>query len=435
MRMEPYMMLHSASRGRSAALPAAGRGSANPARRGFVLITMLCCLVVLVAFLGLAIDAGYLELVKTRMQTAADAAALGGVQEIKMNGVANLLAAARNDAALNGFTDGQHAVTVTVHNPPSGGYSAADSTGVEVVVAQQVSTFFMGIVGSWSVNLQARAVAHQGSGTTCLHVLDQAAAAAFSASGGANVQISCGVQVESASATAFKVWGGTTVTASSIGVFGGSSVVNATVTPTPVTGTPRQGDPLAYVLAPAVGNTCPNLNTSIGGGLTRTLNPGIYCNGITLSNGSNITFNPGTYILKGGGLDIGGGVTATGSGVTFYNTAGGGYTYGPFTFHNGPNITFSAPTTGPLAGILFFQDRGIVSPLVNSLFGGSTFSLVGSLYFPTTPISYSGGTNVSGTYSIIVAKTATFSGGCKMNNDYSSLPGGNPIKGNALISE
>jgi hypothetical protein len=413
----------------------AGRGSGNSARRGFVLITMLCCLVVLVAFLGLAIDAGYLELVKTRMQTAADAAALGGAQEIKMNGAANVVAAAHADAALNGFTDAQHGVTVTVHNPPSGGYSTADSTGVEVVVAQQVSTFFMGIVGSSSVNLQARAVARQGSGTSCLHVLDQNAAAAFSASGGANVQINCGVIVESASATAFKVWGGTIVNASSIGVFGGSSITGgSTVTPAPVTGAPRQGDPLAYVTAPAVGG-CTYTNTSVGGGLTRTLGPGVYCNGITLSNGATITFSPGTYILKGGGLDIGGGVTATGSGVTFYNTAGGGYTYAPFSFHNGPNVTLSAPTTGPLAGILLFQDRSIVSAAVNSFLGGAVFSLNGSLYFPTTPISYSGGTNVAGTYSIIVAKTATFSGGCKMNNDYSSLPGGSPIRGNALISE
>src|SRR4051812_39036642 len=93
--------------------------SYNPGRRGFVLITMLCCLVVLVGFLGLAIDSNYLELIKTRMQTAADAAALGGVQEIKMNGTANVVAAARGDAALNGFTDGQDGVTVTVNNPPS----------------------------------------------------------------------------------------------------------------------------------------------------------------------------------------------------------------------------------------------------------------------------------------------------------------------------
>jgi hypothetical protein len=156
---------------------------------------------------------------------------------------------------------------------------------------------------------------------------------------------------------------------------------------------------------------------------------------MNLGNGAHVTFSPGTYILKGGGMNINGGVTATGSGVTFYNTSGAGYTYEPFNFSNGAIITLSAPTSGPLAGMLLFEDRSIVSALVNSFIGGTNISLNGSLYFPNSPINYSGGTNVAGTYSIIVAKTAVFAGGCKMNNDYSSLPEGNPIKGSALISE
>src|SRR5438046_2889051 len=109
-------------------------------RRGFVLITMLFSVVVLVAFLGLAVDTAYMELVKTRMQTAADAAALGGAQEIKLSGAANVEASARADAALNGFTHGVDGATVTVHNPPSAGYSTGDSTGVEVIIAKPVNT-------------------------------------------------------------------------------------------------------------------------------------------------------------------------------------------------------------------------------------------------------------------------------------------------------
>jgi hypothetical protein len=327
-------------------------------------------------------------------------------------------------------------VTVTVHSPPSGGYSTADSTSVEVVVAQQVRTFFMGIVGTGTASVQARAVARQGSGTTCVHVLDPNAAASFYASGGADVQINCGVMVESNSDTAFRVRGGTKVNASTIAVFGGSSITGgSTVTPVPVTGAARMGDPLAYVQPPSVGG-CDFTDTTVNGGQTKTLGPGVYCNGITLSNGANITFSSGgTYILKGGGLDIGGGVTATGSGVTFYNTAGGGYAYGPINFHNGAKVTLSAPTAGRLAGILLFQDRSIVSAAVNSFLGGTDIVLNGSLYFPTTPVSYPGGTDVNGSYSIIVAQTISFSGGCKMNNDYSSLPSGSPIRGNVLISE
>ncbi len=405
-------------------------------RSGFVLVTMLCCLVLLAGFLGLAIDTGYLEWVKTRLQTAADAAAIGGVQEIKMNGAANVVTAAQGDAARNGFTDGQNGVTVTVNNPPSGGYSTTDPTGVEIIVAQKVATFFMGAVGASSVTLQARAVAHQASGTVCVVSLDSAAAGAFTASNGANVQSGCGIMVDSASSTAFTVSGGTTVKASSIWVTGGSTVTGgSSVTPTASTAIPAMSDPLANISPPSVG-ACTYTNTVVGGGLTKTLPPGVYCNGINLGNGAHITFAPaGTYILKGGGLSIAGGVTVTGTGVTFYNTSGGGYSYQPFNFSNGATVTLTAPTTGPLAGILLFQDRSIVSSAVNSFLGGTTITLNGALYFPTTPMSYSNGTTTSSTYTILVAKTLNFQGGCKVNNDYSSLPGGSPVKGNATLSE
>ena len=242
-------------------------------RRGFVLVTMLFSTLVLVAFLGLAIDTGYMELVKTRMQTAADAAALGGAQEIKQNGAGNVVASARADAALNGFTDGQGGVSVTVNNPPASGYSHSDSTAVEVMISQPVNTLFLGVVSSSSVNVRARAVARQGPGSSCLHVLDPAANAAFSASGGAVVQIDCGVVVESNHATAFSVSGGTRVTAASYSIWGGKSVIGgSTVTPTPATGVKGPGDPLARLTPPAVG-ACDFTNLSIGGRQRGRLGP------------------------------------------------------------------------------------------------------------------------------------------------------------------
>ncbi len=152
---------------------------------------------------------------------------------------------ARGDAALNGFTNGQNGVTVTVNNPPSTGYSTADSTGVEVIISQQVPTFFMSVLSSSPVGLQARAVAHQGNGTTCLALLNTTAPSAFSASGGATLQAaSCGITVDSNSATAFNASGGSTVNAIAIAVHGGDSISGgSTVTPAPVTGTASVSGP------------------------------------------------------------------------------------------------------------------------------------------------------------------------------------------------
>lgn len=67
----------------------------HAARRGFVLVTMILSLGILLAFLGLAIDVGYEQYTKVRMQTAADAAALGGARELAASGSANLVSAAQ----------------------------------------------------------------------------------------------------------------------------------------------------------------------------------------------------------------------------------------------------------------------------------------------------------------------------------------------------
>jgi hypothetical protein len=123
----------------------------------------------------------------------------------------------------------------------------------------------------------------------------------------------------------------------------------------------------------------------------------------------------------------------TGSGVTFFNTAAAGYSYGPISLSGGTTITLSAPATGSLAGILFFQDSSVGAGAASSFSGGATAILNGTLYFPTTGLTYSGGS--SSAYTIIVADTVNFSGGSVLNNDYSSLSGGSPVKGGATLSE
>ena len=397
--------------------------------------TMAAVTAVMMECIGLAIDTGYLELIKTRMQAAADAAAVGGAQELKANGSANVVTAAQNDAALNGFTNGQNSVTITINNPPRSGNYSGDSTAVEALVSQSVSPLFMGLLGVSSMTVNARGVAHQGTanGGGCLFTMNKTASSAFSLSGGVQLTSHCGVQVNSTSATAMSVTGGTSLTAPSISVVGGYSLNGgSSISPLPTTGAASMSDPLENLPAPSVG-ACTYTNYSVSGGATKTLSPGVYCNGISVSGGANVTFNPGTYILEGGGLNLSGGCTATGAGVVFYNTAGSGYGYGAISFSGGTRDVLSAPTTGTYAGILFFQDRSIASPAASSFSGGANALLNGTLYFQTSTLSYSGGTGTA--YTILISDKISFSGGAMLNNDYSSLPGGSPIKGSVALSE
>ena len=403
--------------------------------RGFVLVNIVLSATALLAILGLAIDTGYLQLVKTRMQAAADAAAVGGVQENRLNGSANVVTAAKADASLNGFTDGSNSVTVTVNSPPGSGSYTASSSAVEVIISQDVAPFFMQLLKFTSVSVRARSVARLGSGTANIYALSPSGSGAFTVSGGVTVNIAGGVTVDSSNATALSVTGGSHLTAGSIAVVGNypnPASSGSSISPAPVTGAASLPDPLAYLAAPAVG-ACTQTNYSIGNGKSTTLSQGVYCGGITIAGGATVGFNPGTYILKGGGLNISNGATVTGSGLTFYNTQGGGYSYGTVTMGGGSSVQLAAPTTGSLAGILFFQDRSVVSGLVNTFSNGASTKFTGALYFPTTGVAYSGG--ASGAYTIVVSSTLSFTGGTTMNNNFSSLPGGSPIRGNATLSE
>jgi uncharacterized membrane protein len=79
-------------------------------------------MLMLLGAMGLAFDVGYLEYTQRQMQTAADAAAQGGAQEIVRGNSTGVVAAADADATSNGFTSGTNSVTVTINNPPQTGY-------------------------------------------------------------------------------------------------------------------------------------------------------------------------------------------------------------------------------------------------------------------------------------------------------------------------
>src|SRR3954468_17317932 len=98
--------------------------------RGFVLVTMMASSVVLLTLVGLSIDTGHLHLTKVRMQSAADAAAIGGVQARKAERAAEPTGPARAPAAANGFTHDLNSTTVTVNNPLSTGFYTADPAAV-----------------------------------------------------------------------------------------------------------------------------------------------------------------------------------------------------------------------------------------------------------------------------------------------------------------
>lgn len=336
-------------------------------------------------------------------------------------------------AQYNGFGTSADTVIVSFPATVSGVSLSSTSTPAVSVSVQRVLAAglirFAG-VSTYTVKAKASAGLLATVPPDCVYVLDPSAPNAFVANNGASVTMNCGIVINDSNSVAASITGGATVSASAISVTGGYVVNNgATVSPLPTTGAQATADPFASVTAPAAGS-CNYTNYNPGWG-NWTLNPGTYCGGIVISNGATASFNAGTYIVNGGAVHFAGGSTITGSGVMFYLT-GTNASYGSVVMDNGVNVTLSAQTSGPYSGLLFFQDRAIVSSTNATFAGGASTQLTGSLYFATTGISYSNGTSGTG-YTALVAKQVSFVGGANLNYDATGLKTGLAAKTVALV--
>jgi hypothetical protein len=396
-------------------------------------LVLAASLTVLLAMTGLAVDLGFMEYYKRRAQVAADAAAVGGARELQANDSASAVIAARYDAALNAFSNGVNGVTVTVNAPPSSGAYLANSKYLEVVVTKPVATFFMRILTLSPVRVTARAVGGLSASPYCIVALDPAAPGALTLQGSATVNMpGCGVMVDSNNSQALTIGNASCLTASAISVVGNYTSGGCIPSPQPNVAADFVYDLFATLAAPAVG-ACQYNNTKVNS--TATLNPGVYCGGIDIvSSGHTITLNPGTYILNGGGLRATGGNTLQGTGVTFYNTATAGESYRDASIQGNSTLRLSAPTSGPMEGILFFQDRNIAttSQAGDQLSGDSSSFMDGAIYVPNGKISYCGSSSATG-YTNIVAKTVAFTGNSTVKNDYSALTNGAPLRAGSLV--
>jgi hypothetical protein len=335
--------------------------------------------------------------------------------------------------------------------------------------------------------VSARAVAYNTAGD-CIFALNPSSSGALTLGTGliSLVDINtpnCAIIVDSDSSSAIQAGGlfvFANVTARQIGVVGNPGVgfcLFCSFTPNPVPGIAPESDPLAYLQPPSTsacggtlktittsqtvtpGGSCYNVN--ITAPVNVTFNPGTYSAITVASVAPTVTFNPGLYILEGTGassqcfwagtstcsLSISGlGATVRGNGVTFYL----GPSAGSVAVSGIANtVNLLPPTTGLLpggqgAGVLFYQDRanarqaciGGCGGSVNGIF--NTVQVQGALYFPDAGITFDGccqytpGNSYYTAYEIIVADHMTLSWDY-FNDDYSSLPGGSPVKRTLLV--
>ncbi len=431
----------------------------------------------ILGFLALAIDVGQLRYTKRQLQMQADAAAIAGALELgACAGTANcsaLQSAAQGALTENGVstsslvtncgTPSATGVTLSVNNGPCALGSTDPNQGnpafVEVVLTKQQPTYFAKVLGFNNVPIAARAEAARSTGP-CMIALDPSGANAITVDLLAGVVAPCGMLDESKASGflngAFSCLG-SLVQVSKIDVAGGTGQLLCAISPTPnINATvPTPADPLATLPKPTVPPCGTSTSSPYFGSAsaltilgTAVLYPDYaYCGGITILPGSTVTFKPGLYSLTSkngsvnkypGGLTISLGTSVSGSGVTFYNYGPSGGVTTLLTGVTLGGINLTAPTSGPYAGILFYQDPGNTSQA--TLLGSPLWNtkLEGSYYFPKAKVVYA----LSGPakYNILVAYDIEFavlslglSYTSSFTNDYSSLASGSPVSGTGAV--
>jgi putative Flp pilus-assembly TadE/G-like protein len=415
------------SRGKALAGP-------DPARRGSVAVMMGLLLPIVIGMVALGVEVTYLLYKQRQMQAAADGAALGGALALQ-SGHPALGIEARGMAAFSGFVDGAaDGTTVTVNNPPVSGPQAGKTGGVEVIINQPQTLSLVTLFQDGPFNVAARAVATTGAGAFC--VLQLGSGGSFKMTNGATANlVSCGLAVDSTSSTALTLSGATVLTAPSVSVVGGGSITNGgMIDPSEALKTSQAtvADPYGSIAMPSSSGCGGGTNKSYSTG-TWTMTPGVYCSNVSFTNSAIVTMTAGVYFIDRGTFSVGGAVKLTGTNVTIILTSSTGLSYAKVNIGNGANVTLNAPTTGALAGIVFFGDRRAPAANSNTFGGGATMNFAGALYFPSqTMIFQNGATNPSGCTQLI-AQNLQLTGGSKFQNNCPAGVGAIGGAGSALV--
>ena len=392
----------------------------------------------LIGLAAIAVDLSYLFVLRGKLQSTADAVVLAAANQLPD---ADQVREVALDYSTKNMPTSNHGTVLAAADVQTGtwDFRARNFTpGGTPVNAVRVITrrsgdngnaaglFFAQALGFSDADVVTQAIGAQlVIGAPCLLSLDPDAADAAKANNGSVIVEGCSFHVNSNDPGALDIASGGTLEADSVCVRGGVEG-NGTSTPEPQTGCGSIPDPL-YDLEPPTDTTCEYNNVSYSSGV-HPLTPGVYCGGISASGSAELTFAPGTYIIKDGKLKTTcNSATMEGDGVTIYFTGDNAV----LDLAGQGGVDFSAPTgsTDPLKGILFFGDPDADPDLKHGISGGADMVYDGTMYFPNNELNVTGnGTGSSSAgYTAVIARLLKFSGNGSLTFKYPDGSGSVPL--------
>lgn len=239
------------------------------------------------------------------------------------------------------------------------------------------------------------------NGSSCVYLLGSGSGALNIVGTASFTGSSCGININSTSSSALTMNGTADFTASYLNIAGnylaGSNATITTASGTVSTGASTFTDPMIDIPSPSY-SSCNYNNFSVSG--TATLNPGVYCGGLTMSGTGTITMNPGTYIIDGGPFKAAGGPNITGNGVTIVLDGKISGNYATLDVSGSGTRSLIPPTTGTYSQVTVYQSRNAPSNS-NTMTGAGALTVNGIVYLPNQLLTF-GGNASSGTCATFV---------------------------------
>ena len=378
---------------------------------------------------GVAVEYANLRHVKSRLQGAADEAAIGAARDLRLANANQQQVSSHAQVIATASLTGLPTPDINVTFPGQGLVQVSIGVNVPSVMASVLSR------QSTRVQVAAGAKLSNHGPPTCIIVLDPSASQAWSMSGGTISASGCAGYSNSASSSGISLSGQSTLSASFLCSVGGAS--GSGYTPYPLTDCPKYPDPLGVRTPPST-TGCTQTDMAVANQATLTLFPGVYCGGLTISGGASVTLSPGTYVIKDGPLSVTGNkTTLQGANVGFYLTGSNAVV----TFGGQSTISLTAPNSGGMAGLLFWEDKTVQPLQTHSIQSNNARVLLGTIYLPQGILSVSSNMPVAdqSAYTVIVARRLSLSSSPNLvlNTGYSAtdipVPEGVGPMGRAML--
>ncbi len=373
---------------------------------------------------GATVEYSLLASTRSKLQSAADAAALAGASAMasKADQIVSVQEAAGSAAATavadSLAPDAQETVTAT-----------ASQKSVKVQLAQTQMMIWGGFFGSETTSIAAESTAVFNNQTVCVTLLEPSAGGLLLNSD-SELNSNCGVHVNSTSTQAVQVNTTSKIKARSTCVVGSVFLNGGTITPAAKTGCAKRNDPLATLPEPLnTTNACDHTEIVVQTGHSRTLNPGVYCTKFDV-NGGTVTLNPGVYIIRDMELVVNSGGKLIGDNVMLFFMGKSGR----LIVNSDSLIDVSGRTSGTYQGILMFQSRDAITLQASPFILNSTASMKteGAIYLPNGKLQFnsSGVSNLSS-----AAWTVLILRGLQLNSEAKVIVNTNYAAGPALPAE